>query len=99
MYRYSSFTDNDKMISNFKFLFKSIIENAINQDGWFNRIPTSIMFVQGIYDYNSKTFIDVMTELGFEHRIYQNIAHGLETDDMQGFFYLDIKEKYINNKQ
>lgn len=103
MYNYSpieTLETNSGRLEDFKFLINGLIERMINlKQGWFDRTPTAITFVQGVNNYYidgidiCTNFIDAMTDIGFEHKIYNNIAHGHNTKDLQAFFYLDITKK------
>jgi len=73
------------------------VQGLYNED-YYNNDNDDYEYDEENLSPNSINFINMMTELGFEHKIYQNIAHGLDTRDIQGFFYLDVKEKYIKKQ-
>jgi hypothetical protein len=99
MYGYGDIQDLSKgRIKNFTNMLKLIIKGFYKLTHT-QRTPVSISFVQGKWGKNISYFKKCMEDIGFEVKTYKNIAHGMNTRDIQYQFYLDLTiKKNVNLK-
>lgn len=80
--------------------FKYLLDKACTSSDIFSvRYPTAII-THNYYNKKYDGLLDKLRDLGVEIRIYNNIAHGLSSDDRQFFLYADIgKIRKLRAKQ